>query len=118
MLLPPDILLIRSLQSQAPATVVSSGSFSGSISKVEDHWNPGLGCYWRVYGTVFKSGSGVPGNALVYVQLIDTASGNIRDSKTLAVGNLAKGESRSFEVALDGECDHSYRVEVRPVEGT
>jgi hypothetical protein len=112
------LFLLAGCTMQAPASVIQTGNLSASVSKVEDHWNPGLGCYWRVYGTVFKSGSGVPGNALVYVQLIDTASGNIRDSKTLAVGNLAKGESRSFEVALDGECDHSYRVEVRPVEGT
>jgi hypothetical protein len=112
------LLLTAGCTTQAPASVVPSGSLSASVSKVEDHWNPGLGCYWKVYGTVFTSGAGDTGNVPVYVQLIDTSGGNIRDAKTLAVGSLAKGDSRSFELDLDGECDRSYRVEVRPVEGT
>ena len=110
------LLLSCGCAQQAPASVVPSGGLSASVSKVEDHWNPGLGCYWRAYGTVFNSGDTPARGVVVYVQLIDTSSGNIRDSKTLSLGDLVKGDSRSFEVSLDGECDHSYRVEVRPME--
>jgi hypothetical protein len=110
------LLLTAGCAEQAPASVVPSGGLSASASKVEDHWNPGLGCYWRAYGTVYNSADTTARGVIVYVQLIDTSSGNIRDAKTISVGDLVKGDSRSFEVALDGECDRSYRVEVRPVE--
>jgi hypothetical protein len=83
---------------------------------VEDHWNLGLGCYWKPSGTIFNSGEADASNVVAYIQLIDTSTGNIRDAKTIALGNLAKGDSRSFEVSLDGECDRNYRVEVRPME--
>jgi hypothetical protein len=110
------LLLAAGCTEYAPSSVIPSGNLSASVSKVEDHWNPGLGCYWRAYGTVFNPGSGDAGNVVVYVQLIDTSSGNIRDAETLAMGTIGKGGSRSFELALDGDCDRSYRVEVRPVE--
>jgi hypothetical protein len=112
------LLLAAGCAQQIPASVVPSDGLSASVSKVEDHWNLGLGCYWRVYGTVYNSGGTDVQNVVVYVQLIDTASGNIRDARTIAVGTLAKGGSRSFEVALDGECDRNYRAEVRPVDET
>ena len=111
------LLLLAGCTTQAPASVVPSGNLSASVSKVEDHYNFGLGCYWKAYGTVFTTGNGEARGVLVNIQLIDASSGNIRDAKTLALGDLAKGGSRSFEVALDGECDRSYRVEVRPTEG-
>ena len=111
------LLLVAGCAGHAPASVVSSGGLSASVSKVEDHWNFGLGCYWKPSGTVFNSGDAVARNVLVYVQLVDLTSGNIRDSKTIAVGDLAKGDSRTFEVSLDGECDRTYRVEVRPTQG-
>jgi hypothetical protein len=118
MILLAALILAAGCAQQAPATVVPSGGLSASVSKVEDHWNLGLGCYWRAYGTVFNTGSTDAVNVVVYVQLIDTSTGNIRDAKTLAMGTLTRGDSRSFEVALDGECSRTYRVEVRPTEGT
>jgi hypothetical protein len=111
------LLLVAGCAEHAPASVVPSGGLSASVSKVEDHWNFGLGCYWKPSGTVFNSGDKEASNVVAYVQLIDTSTGNIRDSKTIALGALAKGDSRSFEVSLDGECDRNYRVEVRPMEG-
>ena len=110
------LILIAGCAEHAPASVVPSGGLSGSVSKVEDHWNFGLGCYWKPSGTLFNSGETEARTVVVYVQLIDTSTGNIRDAKTIALGNLARGDSRSFEVSLDGECDRNYRVEVRPVE--
>ena len=109
--------LIAGCTSQAPASVIPSGGLSASVSRVEDHWNFGLGCYWKAYGTVFNSGDSPARKVVVSIQLIDTSSGNIRDAKTLSLGDLVKGDSRSFEVSLDGECDRNYRVEVRPVQG-
>ncbi|MGA2934428.1 MAG: hypothetical protein ABSD81_04670 [Methanomicrobiales archaeon] len=110
------LILVAGCAEHAPASVVPSGGLSASVSKVEDHWNFGLGCYWKPSGTVFNSGDTEATNVVTFVQLIDTSTGNIRDSKTIALGDLAKGDSRSFEVSLDGECDRSYRVEVRPME--
>lgn len=110
------LLLAAGCAEHAPSSVVPSGDLSASVSKVEDHWNPGLGCYWKPSGTVFNSGDTGARGVVVYIQLIDTSTGSIRDAKTVAVGDLAKGDSRSFEVSLDGECDNTYRVEVRPVE--
>jgi hypothetical protein len=118
MVLLSALILIAGCAEHAPASAIPSGGLSASVSKVEDHWNFGLGCYWKPSGTVYNSGDTEAKNVVVYLQLIDTLTGNIRDAKTIAVGNLAKGDSRSFEVALDGECDHTYRIEVRPVEGT
>jgi hypothetical protein len=118
MFLAAALILIAGCTQEAPASVIPSGGLSASVSKVEDHWNFGLGCYWKPSGTVFNSGDTVARNVLVYIQLIDTSNGNIRDTKTLSVGDLARGDSRSFEVSLDGECDRTYRVEVRPAEGT
>jgi hypothetical protein len=117
LLLAIALVLVAGCAEHAPASVVPSGGLSASVSKVEDHWNFGLGCYWKPSGTVFNSGDTEAMNVVAYVQLIDTSTGNIRDSKTIALGNLAKGDSRSFEVSLDGECDRNYRVEVRPMEG-
>ena len=111
------LILAAGCAEHAPASVVPAGSLSASISKVEDHWNFGLGCYWKPSGTVYNSGDAEARNVVVYVQLVDTSTGNIRDAKTIAVGSLAKGDSRSFEVSLDGECDRNYRIEVRPMEG-
>jgi len=116
-LLVAALLLTAGCTEHAPASVVPSGGLSASVSRVEDHWNPGLGCYWRAYGAVFNSGDSTARDVVVYVQLIDTSSGNIRDAETLSLGDLARGDSRSFEVGLDGECDRNYRVEVRPVQG-
>jgi hypothetical protein len=110
------LLLVAGCAEHAPASVVPSGGLSASVSKVEDHWNFGLGCYWKPSGTVFNSGETEARNVVAYVQLIDTSTGNIRDAKTIALGNLSKGDSRSFEVSLDGECDRNYRIEVRPME--
>jgi len=111
------LLLVAGCAEHAPASVVSSGGLSASVSKVEDHWNFGLGCYWKPSGTVFNSGDTTVTNVVAYVQLIDTSTGDIRDSKNIALGDLAKGDSRTFEVSLDGECDRNYRIEVRPMAG-
>jgi hypothetical protein len=107
--------LIAGCAEHAQSSVVPAGGLSASVAKVEDHWNTGLGCYWKAYGSVFTTGGNSARDVSVYLQLIDTGSGNIRDTRTLELGDLAAGESRSFEIALDGECDHSYRVEVQPV---
>ena len=117
LLLAVALLLVAGCAEHAPASVVPSGGLSASVSKVEDHWNFGLGCYWKPSGTVFNAGDTTVTNVVAYVQLIDTSTGDIRDAKTIALGNLAKGDSRSFEVSLDGECDRNYRVEVRPMAG-
>jgi len=112
------LILIAGCEEQVPASVIPSGNLSASVSNVEEHWNLGLGCYWRVYGTVYNTGDMTARDVIAYIQLIDTSNGNIRDSKTISVGDLVRGDSRSFEVSLDGECSQNYRVEVRPTTGS
>ncbi|MDD1660339.1 MAG: hypothetical protein LUQ62_03945 [Methanomicrobiales archaeon] len=111
------LVLASGCAEHAQSSVVPADGLSTSVAKVEDHWNTGLGCYWKAYGSVFTSGGNPARDVSVYVQLIDTQSGNIRDTRTLELGDLAAGDSRSFEIALDGECDRTYRVEVRPMAG-
>ena len=83
-------ILIAGCAEQVPASVIPSGNLSASVSKVENHWNFGLGCYWRAYGTVYNTGDMTARDVIAYIQLIDTSSGNIRDTKTISVGDLGQ----------------------------
>ena len=81
-----------------------------NIVSSEEHWSIGLGCYYTVAGTVYNSGNADAANVIVQVNLINSNSGNIRDSKQIAVGLLRQGASSSFTAQLDGDCGQTYRV--------
>jgi hypothetical protein len=69
-----------------------------------------------------RSGRGVmnryvynTGNSADAVQLnlnlVNTGTGTIRDSGLIFVGPVGKGETRTYETVLDGECTQEYRVD-------
>ena len=45
------------------------------------------------------------------LNLVNTGTGTIRDSGLIFVGPVGKGETRTYETVLDGECTQEYRVD-------
>jgi hypothetical protein len=89
------------------------GGLNAALSKVDAEWSVGLGCYWTVNGYIYNSGNQSVDDVEAHLTLVDRTTGAIQDSKSIAVGRLGAGESRSFSVKLDGECAEEYRVTVR-----
>jgi PBP1b-binding outer membrane lipoprotein LpoB len=74
-------------------------------------WSINQGCYERVTGYVYNAGE-VPVNAVqLNLNLINNGTGTIRDSHFLFIGLVGKGETRTFEMVLDGECLQEYQVD-------
>ncbi len=74
-------------------------------------YNFGLGCYERIDGYVYNAGSSPANDAKLYLALVNTETGVIRDGKVLPLGTIGPGDSRKFETTLDGECGNPYRVD-------
>jgi len=75
-------------------------------------WSPGLGCYERVTGYAYNAGT-VPVDAVrLNFNLVNTGTGTIRDSRSIFIGPVGKGETRNYETVLDGECTQDYRVDL------
>jgi hypothetical protein len=91
------------------------GAVNVALSKVDDEWSVGLGCYWTASGYVYNSGTQVAENVEAQVTLIDRTTGEIQDSRSIAIGRLSPGESRAFTIKLDGECGGAYQVEAQAV---
>ena len=77
----------------------------------EDSWNFEYGCYNHITGYVYNTGKSPTEDLRLNFNLINNESGTIRDSRSVFVGNLGAGETKTFETALDGECTQDYRVE-------
>jgi uncharacterized membrane protein YciS (DUF1049 family) len=77
----------------------------------EQKWSVGLGCYWVASGTAYNSGNAQASNAVAIINMIDTSTGSIRDTKSISVGSLMPGASQTFQTTLDGECNHNYRLQ-------
>ena len=98
-------------------TAGSAGGQDAAAGSLRAHfeyhesWGFTYGCYGRVTGYVYNAGSAPADNARLVFNLIDTGTGTIRDSKPVFFGTLDAGQSRTYEVILDGECTHDYRVE-------
>ncbi len=74
-------------------------------------WSIGQGCYERVNGYVYNAGT-VPADAVqLNFNLVNTGTGTIRDSRSIFIGPVGKGETRTYETVLDGECTQEYRVD-------
>jgi PBP1b-binding outer membrane lipoprotein LpoB len=71
----------------------------------------GLGCYERVSGYVYNSGTGPANNAKITLTLVNTNTGTIVDSKVVSLGYIEKGGSRNFETILDRDCGGNYRID-------
>lgn len=75
-------------------------------------WSAGLGCYERVTGYAYNAGA-IPVDAVrLNFNLVNTATGTIRDSRSIFIGTVGKGETRTYETVLDGECTQDYRVDL------
>ncbi len=71
----------------------------------------GLGCFEKVTGYTYNAGNATAEGVRLNFNLIDTRTGTIRDSRSVFLGTLQAGQSRSFESDLNGECLPDYRVE-------
>jgi hypothetical protein len=78
---------------------------------VRDDLSVGLGCYERVSGYAYNSGNTSQDTVRLNLALIDSATGSIRDAKTLYFGTIRPGESRTFDTSLDGDCTGQYRTD-------
>jgi hypothetical protein len=76
-----------------------------------DDLSLGLGCYERVSGYAYNSGNTSLQTVGLSLSLIDTTTGSIRDAKSLYIGTLSPGESRTFDTSLDGDCTGNYRTD-------
>ncbi len=74
-------------------------------------WSPGLGCFEKVSGYAYDAGNLSVDGVRLNFNLIDIRTGTIRDSRSVFLGTLEAGQSRTFEADLDGECVGDYRVD-------
>ena len=77
----------------------------------QESWGPTYGCYSKVSGYAYNAGSAPVDNVQLDFNLVNSKTGSIRDSKQVSFGTLDAGQSRTFDVVLDGECTEDYRVE-------
>lgn len=89
---------------------IAQGAIHAHYDRKGD-WSPGLGCYDRVSGYAYNAGNASSAAITLNLNLVDTKTGTIRDSKSVFIGTLAAGQSGRFETDLDGECDRDYRVD-------
>jgi hypothetical protein len=100
-----------------------TGSFeSGKIDGVgvnlirsEPDFSLTRGCIWTTTVQVFNTGQTEVPNVQVYIELVDAESGAVRDTRTVYVGALAPGESRTISADLDGDCINEYNLRAVPV---
>ncbi len=74
-------------------------------------WSPGQGCYERVTGYVYNAGNTSFDAVQLNLNLVNTGTGTIRDSKAIFIGPMGTGETRTYQTTLDGECTQEYRVD-------
>lgn len=96
--------------SETVANDTSSGTLHAHFEHA-DSWSPGLGCYAHATGYVYNAGNASADNVRLDLNLVNTKTSAIRDSRQVYIGTLAPGQTQSFETTLDGECTQDYRVE-------
>jgi len=74
-------------------------------------WSPTQGCYERVTGYVYNAGEVSFDAVQLNLNLVNSGTSSIRDSKSIFVGTVGAGETRTWETILDGECTQDYRVD-------
>jgi len=74
-------------------------------------WSIGQGCYEQVKGYVYTAGNVSADAVQLNFNLVNTGTGTIRDSRSIFIGPVGKGETRTYETVLDGECTQEYRVD-------
>ncbi|MFA4860030.1 hypothetical protein [Methanoregula sp.] len=76
-----------------------------------DDWSPGLGCYGKVTGYAYNAANVSVDTVALNLNLVNTKTGTIRDSRSVFIGPMGVGQSVTFESLLDGECLQDYRVD-------
>ncbi|WP_321508434.1 hypothetical protein [uncultured Methanoregula sp.] len=76
-----------------------------------DDWSPGLGCYGKVTGYAYNAGNRTTGPVTLNLNLVNTKTATIRDSRSIFLGTMGDGQSVTFESVLDGECLQDYRID-------
>jgi len=74
-------------------------------------WSIGQGCNERVKGYVYTTGNMSADVVRLNFNLVNTGTGTIRDSRSVYIGPVGNGETRTYETVLDGECTQEYRVD-------
>ena len=110
------VLLVIALVSGAGclSTVATGDSSEGAVHahyQYQDSWSPGLGCYSHLTGYVYNAGNVSTQDLRLDVNLVNTGTGTIRDSRSVYIGSLAPGGTQNYETILDGECTQDYRVD-------
>jgi hypothetical protein len=93
-----------------PGRDVSQGTIRAHYDYKEG-WGFTLGCYGKVTGYAYNAGNASADNVQLNFNMINARSGTIRDSKSIFLGTLDAGQSRTYEAVLDGECTENYRVD-------
>ncbi len=110
------LLLVMALAAGAgclSATTVQDSS-AGSLHthyEFHDSWSPEYGCYTDLTGYVYNAGNSSPENLMLDFNLVNTGTCTIRDSRSVFIGSIGSGETRTYETILDGECSQDYRVD-------
>ncbi len=80
----------------------------------DSDWSFARGCTWTATYQVTNLGAVPAGPVQVNIELVNADSGAVRDSRTIFVGNLVPGESRTVSADLDGESTEDYTVRAIP----
>ena len=110
MLLIAVVFLAGCTSNTAPGQEIAQDTIRAHYEYHGD-WSPGLGCYEKVSGYAYNTGNASAGNVVLNFNLVDTQTGTIRDSRSVFIGTMGAGQSRTFETDLDGECTPDYRVD-------
>ncbi|WML68257.1 MAG: hypothetical protein METHP_01858 [Methanoregula sp. SKADARSKE-2] len=117
----PVLAMLDTIIAVAGCTGTTTGAQESSNGGLRAHyeylesWGLTQGCYGKVTGYIYNAGSQPEDKAQLDFNLIDASSGTIRDSRSLSIGRLNAGQSRTYAITLDGDCSRNYRVE--PVWG-
>lgn len=107
------LLAIFVLGAGCLSDTVAGDTASGSLHAHYEHadsWSPGLGCYAHATGYVYNAGNTSAESVRLELNLVNTKTSAIRDSKSIYIGTLAPGQTQAYETTLDGECTQDYRV--------
>jgi hypothetical protein len=96
--------------SNTPTRDYSEGSLHTHYEYSEG-WSIGQGCYEKVSGYVYNTGSSPVDAILLTFNLVNTGTGTIKDSRAVYVGSVGPGNTVNYETVLDGECTQQYRVD-------
>jgi hypothetical protein len=111
------VILLAAVLLAAGCTQSSTAGQDASQGTIRTHydykegWGFTQGCYGKVTGYVYNAGNESVENVQLNFNMINARTGTIRDSKSIFLGTLEAGRSRTYEAILDGECTEDYRIE-------